>query len=213
MTDTGPINQGDFCMENLQDIMTKARGGHHYPEYLALISEIAKGDPSGLDPEAAEKLSFTALNLHRSQRIERTWRPTPELAKALNNLPGPQLWLALTEPWCGDSAQCLPVFAVLADSREDIELRLLLRDQNPEFMDRFLTHGKRSIPVVIGLDPDGRERFRWGPRPQAAQAVFDEAKAAGLEKPDILERLHLFYGRNRGQALDAELVTLWNGAE
>lgn len=65
---------------------------------------------------------------------------------------------------------------------------------------------------MIGLDDTGREMWRWGPRPAAAQAVFDKAKAEGLEKPEILQRLHLFYGRDRGRAMEAELLELFGGA-
>lgn len=194
------------------DLMKRALEGMTAGQYEALMAEEATADPSGLDAEAAQKVEFTALNLHRSRRIVRNWRPGPELVSALQSLAGPQVWLAVTEPWCGDSAQCLPHFTVLAEMRADIELRVLLRDENPEVMDRFLTDGKRSIPVVAALDPDGREIFRWGPRPAAAQAVFDQAKAEGKEKPDLLERLHLFYGRNRGQALEEELITLFRAS-
>jgi len=191
------------------DLVEKARRGLTPERYDELVAARAAADPAGLDPEAAERIAFTGLNLHRSRRITRTWEPSTELVAALEALPGPQVWLAVTEPWCGDSAQCLPHFVRLAELRADIDLRLVLRDENPEVMDRFLTGGKRSIPVVAGLDPDGREIFRWGPRPVAAQTVFDEAKEEGLEKPAILERLHLFYGRDRGRAMDGELTALF----
>ncbi len=198
-------------MNHPHDIINQAKVGLQYGEYMNLMAAQAARDPNSVTGEEAEKLAFTRLNLHRARRIVRTWRPSEELAGAMTDLPGPQLWLALTEPWCGDSAQCLPSFATLARARSDLDFRLLLRDDHPAVMDKFLTNGKRSIPVVVGFDQQGKELFRWGPRPAAAQAVFDEAKAEGLEKPGILERLHLFYGRNRGQALDAELTVLLRG--
>ncbi len=189
-------------------IMATARRGLTYDRYLELMAEQAGRDPAGTIPEEAEKIAFTGLNLHRARRLARTWRPSAALASAVAALPGPQLWLTLTEPWCGDSAQCLPLFAALAETRSDIDFRLLLRDDHPEVMDLYLTGGKRSIPVVVALDENGKELFRWGPRPAAAQAVFDQAKNEGLAKPEILERLHLFYGRDRDRTLDAELTAL-----
>jgi len=75
-------------------------------------------------------------------------------------------------------------------------------------MDQYLTNGSRSIPRLVALDAGGQELFHWGPRPAAALEVFQAAKSEGLEKADILEKLHLFYGRNRGMALDAEIVSL-----
>jgi hypothetical protein len=158
------------------------------------------------DAEAAERIGYTKLNLHRSGRISRTWQPSQELKALAVCLTGPQLWMVLTEPWCGDSAQCLPCLAVLADGLPNVDLRVLQRDDNLDIMDQFLTDGKRSIPMLVAFDPDGNELFRWGPRPAAAQRVVDAALAEGLDKPERLERLHLWYGRDRGRHLDAELV-------
>ena len=174
--------------------------------YQEVMEQRAALDPSGLEDMEVERAEFAKLNLHRVGRIRRTWRPSDELAFLLAHIDRPQLWMALTEPWCGDSAQCLPCLEILAESHPHITIRFLLRDDNLEIMDRYLTGGKRSIPLLIAFDPAGGELFRWGPRPAEAQAVFDAATAEGLEKPAKLEKLHLFYGRNRGRVLDAELV-------
>lgn len=179
--------------------------------YLDLMTEQAGADPATeADESALEKLEFTKLNLHRTGRISRTWQPTADLAGLLARLNTKQTWLVLTEPWCGDSAQCLPCLVTMAQQQPNITVRLVLRDENLDLMDRYLTNGSRSIPRLVAFDTEGHELFQWGPRPAAAQEVFQAAKDEGLEKPDILERLHLFYGRNRGVALDAEFVTLLN---
>ena len=179
--------------------------------YLDIMTEQAGADPAtAADDSALEKLEFTKLNLHRTGRISRTWQPSADLAGLLARLNTKQTWLVLTEPWCGDSAQCLPCLVTMAEQQPDITVRLVLRDENLDLMDRYLTNGSRSIPRLVAFDTEGNELFQWGPRPAAAQEVFQAAKDEGLEKPDILERLHLFYGRNRGVALDAEFVTLLN---
>ena len=179
------------------------------PEAYGKVTEQrAAVDPSTLEGLEAERAEFAKLNLHRVRRIQRTWRPSAELASLLARIDRPQLWMVLTEPWCGDSAQCVPCLEILANSHPDITIRYLLRDDDPEIMDRYLTDGKRSIPMLVAFDPDGDEIFRWGPRPAEAQAVFDAATTEGLEKPAKLEKLHLFYGRNRGRALDGEWVAV-----
>ena len=178
--------------------------------YLEIMTRQAETTPAAADESAREKWQFTKLNLHRTGRISRTWRPSAALSELLAKLKNDQIWLVLTEPWCGDSAQCLPCLVTMAALQPAITLRLVLRDQNLDLMDRYLTDGKRSIPRLVAFATDGRELFRWGPRPAAAQAVFTAAKDEGLAKPDILQRLHLFYGRDRGAALDAEFVTLLN---
>ncbi len=179
--------------------------------YLEVMTQRADADPAdAVDEDAREMLEFTKLNLHRTNRISRTWQPSTELTAALARLTLPQTWLVLTEPWCGDSAQCLPCLVTMAEQQTEIGVQLVLRDDNPDLMDHFLTDGKRSIPRLVAFDATGNELFQWGPRPAAAQEVFQAAKDEGLAKPGILERLHLFYGRNRGAALDAEFVALLN---
>lgn len=185
--------------------------GLTYAAYMDLMAERAATPEPADDAEAAERIGYTKLNLHRSGRISRTWRPSDELAALAARLVGPQLWMVLTEPWCGDSAQCLPYIKLLTDLNPAIDLRLILRDTNLDIMDAFLTDGKRSIPRLVIFAADGRVLGQWGPRPAEAQVVFAEAKSAGLEKPQLLEKLHLWYGRNRGQALAAEFTALLTG--
>jgi hypothetical protein len=175
---------------------------------MDLLATAARTEPLANDAEAIERSEYTRLNLQRSRRIERTWLPSAELSTLLQTITEPEQWLVLTEPWCGDSAQCLPCVAVMAERQPNIDLHLLLRDKNLDIMDRFLTDGKRSIPIVAMFDSSGRLLGRWGPRPAPAQVVLDAAQQAGLPKPELLERLHLWYGRDRGRALDAEFCAL-----
>jgi len=180
-------------------------------QYHEVLSQQASVSGEGLSEEAAEKLNFTQLNLHRTNRITRTYRVDDDLAALMGSINKRQTWMLLTEPWCGDSAQCLPYIAAMADLNEGISLRLILRDENLDIMDDFLTNGTRSIPQLVIFDEDGNELTQWGPRPREAQKVFMDAKEGGLEKPEILEKLHLFYGRNRGKALIEEFRKIIRG--
>ena len=193
---------------NAEFIQHVTESGLDPSAYHEVMEQRAAIDPAGLEGTEAEHAEFAKLNLHRVGRILRTWRPSEELAALVARIDHPQFWMALTEPWCGDSAQCLPCLEILATSNPHLTIRYVLRDDNPGIMDKYLTDGKRSIPLVAAFDPEGAELFRWGPRPAEAQAVFDAATAEGLEKPAKLEKLHLFYGRNRGRALDGEMVTV-----
>ena len=62
-----------------------------------------------------------------------------------------------------------------------LELRIVLRDEHPEVMDRYLTNGSRSIPIVIALDEEFRELGHWGPRPRELQAWVMEQPAHGAQ--------------------------------
>ncbi len=116
--------------------------------------------------------------------------------------------LVITEPWCGDSLAILPVVLELF-SRAGREVRIVRRDENPDLIDRYLTNGGRAIPIVIGLDEGYGELFRWGPRPQPAQRILEDARedlAAGrIDKAEIHKRIRAFYSKDRGRTIVEEL--------
>ncbi|MCL6097112.1 MAG: thioredoxin family protein, partial [Bacteroidetes bacterium] len=86
-----------------------------------------------------------------------------------------------------------------------IDLRILLRDQNLDIMDLYLTNGNsRSIPKLVVFDQDGNELVQWGPRPAEAQALVNKNKSEGKSKDEFIKELHLWYGRNRGKNLEEE---------
>ena len=116
----------------------------------------------------------------------------------------------ITESWCGDSAQNLPVVAKLAALNSNIDFKIVLRDSNLEFMDLYLTNGGRSIPKLIAFDKNNDELFNWGPRPAEAQKLFSDLKKDGMEVSEIHKELHLWYGRNRGKEVEKEIAELVN---
>ncbi len=184
-------------------------GGMSYAEYQQLLIAFAGRRPEEALSERDRKHILTGpLNLQRASRINRTYTPSAEIAAAMQRMDAHQTWLVLSEPWCGDSAQCVPYIAGIAALSTSVNLRFLLRDANPDVMDLYLTEGKRSIPKLVAFNGTGEEIFRWGPRPLEAQKLVDRMLAEGLEKSVRLERLHLWYGRNRGKAIEDELLHL-----
>ncbi|ALC80390.1 MULTISPECIES: thioredoxin family protein [Bacillus] len=82
----------------------------------------------------------------------------------------------LTADWCGDAMVNLPIFMRIADEAL-LEARYLIRDENLELMDQYLTNGNaRSIPIIIFLDKDGNEIGKWGPRAPQVQEKVDTLK-------------------------------------
>lgn len=158
--------------------------------------------------EPGDYQDYTKLNWQRSSRIERTYRVSPELSVRLNAIAEPQLWLIITEPWCGDSAQLLPGLVKIAACSDQITLRILLRDQNLDIMDQYLTDGGRAIPKLIAFDKQGIELFTWGPRPQKAQQLLLDRKAVGMEKEEIYKEMHKWYARDKLKAVEAEFLDI-----
>jgi hypothetical protein len=122
--------------------------------------------------------------------------------------------LVITEPWCGDSLAIFPVIRRITEINDNWTLKILRRDENPELMDQFLTHNARAVPIFLFLREDGSLIFRFGPRPQAAQAIFEtyreEFKAGKIEKSEVIKKIRNFYGKDRGNAILNDLLAAFS---
>lgn len=181
-----------------------------YAAYRQLIHDLlAAGKTTG--PKQSEELThYTGLNEKRMNRLDKTVKLTAELTTALEALDRPYIWLVLTEGWCGDAAQIVPVLQHIAEASDRLELRLVLRDEHPALMDRYLTDGARSIPKVIALEAEPlKEVGSWGPRPASAQAMLQAYKAMPEPRPSYMEfatTLHAWYAKDKTQETQAELT-------
>jgi hypothetical protein len=170
--------------------------------------QISVSDINTLNDYDKSFYDYRKLNFQRSSRLEKTFIPTDETKQLFSEINQQQKWIVITESWCGDSAQNLPVIAKLAQLSGLIEFKIVLRDSNLEFMDLHLTNGGRAIPKLIVFDENDNEIFQWGPRPVEAQNLFTRLKNDGMPKPDINKELHLWYGRNRGKEVEREIYEL-----
>ena len=131
-----------------------------------------------------------------------------DLAARASGVAGSWKLLVLSADWCGDAANSMPIVARLAEQTDGLEFRLLERDDNLDLMDEHLTGGTaRSIPVVILLDGDGKERGWWGSRPADLQAWV---KTAGMEmeKDARYKEVRKWYARDRGRTTLSEIVSM-----
>ncbi len=128
-----------------------------------------------------------------------------ELISRVQALGGRWHLLVLNEDWCGDSVNILPYLAKLTDGLENMEMRIVRRDENLDIMDAHLTGKSRSIPVVILLDEDFRECGWWGPRPTELQSWVIE-EGLKLPKDERYKQVRTWYARDRGQTTMAEIV-------
>jgi thiol-disulfide isomerase/thioredoxin len=134
----------------------------------------------------------------------RTASVSSELVERLRRVRGSWRFLVLSEDWCGDCVSTIPVVARLAE-QAGVDLKVLGRDANADLMDAHLTNGTRSVPVVMILDADFRERGWWGPRPAAVQRWYRN-EAHMLPKEDRSRRKRAWYARDRGRTTVEEVV-------
>jgi thioredoxin family protein len=127
----------------------------------------------------------------------------PEDKEALAGLGRKVNVMVITEDWCGDALYNVPVLAKLVDGLPNVELRVFLRDDNPDLMDQYLKHGRyRSIPVFAFFDDQMNELGRLVERPVRATGQSEEEmqQVRRSTRGDGLER--------RRQDVVAEVRTL-----
>ena len=182
-----------------------------YSQYRALIDNLLEEGKTTGHNHSEYYLEYTRMNVQRMNRWDKTAKVSEAMQQVVQSIKEPQIWVVITEGWCGDAAQNIPYLNKLAELNSLIELRMILRDEHPEVMDEYLTGGARSIPKLIVLSADLTcELFAWGPRPQTAQQMLMEYKhdSKGLSYQQFSESLHLWYARNKNQELEAELLPL-----
>lgn len=192
-------------------------GRYTYEEFRKLTDDLlAEGKTTGEDHSPA-MIDYTELNVARMRRLDKRSRLTEESQQALTGLQRPMVWLSITEAWCGDAAQIIPVLQQMADAHPLIEQHLILRDEHLDIMDSFLTNGARSIPVTIVLDKETNEVLgHWGPRPSELQAQVMAAKAASIAAPTPEERREItaqakvetqkWYARDKTRSTQNEML-------
>lgn len=180
-----------------------------FQEFLALTGDcVSKGCTTGAE-QSPGRISATVINYQRMNRIYQTASISDEIRQLMSEISKNQEWIVISEAWCGDTAQILPFIARIADESHFVNFKIVLRDDNPDFMNQHLTNGSRSIPKLIGYE-EGREIFTWGPRPKAIQEMVNQYKLSNPEfkKEEFEYQLHLWYGRDKGNAIQTDLIKI-----
>lgn len=199
--------QQQNTMEKMSSIrMNQITNSYTFESYKELVNKlVSEGKTSGVD-QRADLIHFTELNAKRMKRIEKTTFLGEELVQAISRIKAPMTWLLLSEAWCGDAAQIVPVLGLMAAKSAQIDLKIILRDEHLDIMDQFLTNGGRSIPKLICLDQQEQVQFVWGPRPARIQQVVNETKAEGItDHAIVVERIQQAYNHDRAQSIQLEL--------
>ena len=180
-----------------------------YAEYIALIDELlAEGKTTG-ENQSEAMFNYGKLNRQRMKRLGNTVELNKSLTEKARQVERKMIWLILTEGWCGDAAQNIPIIEKIAHENSNIETRYVLRDENLELMDKYLTNNARSIPKLIALDAETlAEIGTWGPRPQSAMDYFLEMRDGEMEKTQMMENLQRWYLQDKEKSVQAEFEVL-----
>ena len=199
-----------ISMRNISKIqISQLTNSFTFESYKELMQAlVAAGKTSGPD-QREDLIHYTELNAKRMKRIEKTTILKEELKNLISSIQEPMTWVLISEAWCGDAAQIVPVLGKIAAESELIDLQIILRDEHLDIMDQYLTNGGRSIPKLICLDQEDREIFVWGPRPATIQQVVNDTKAEGITDHAILvERIQYAYNNDHTRSIQQEMCDI-----
>ncbi|MEO8294418.1 MAG: thioredoxin family protein [Gemmatimonadota bacterium] len=115
--------------------------------------------------------------------------------------------LVIAEDWCGDASNTIPFLAHWTAVTPGVSLRVIRRDENLEIMDRYLTNGSRSIPIVIVLDENLAELGHWGPRPRELQQWVMDHRTT-IPKAELYPQVRKWYARDKGETTLREVLQI-----
>lgn len=181
-----------------------------YPKYRAVVSELlTQGKVTGKE-QSEDLIHYTELNEARMNRLDKKMVVTEENIQKLLALKKKYSWLVLSEGWCGDAAQLLPIMNKMAAFSQHVELRIAFRDENEALMNLFLTNGSKSIPKLIVLNKETESVIgSWGPRPNGATQLMKSYKQQyGVIDETAKKELQLWYLHDKGVSTQNEIVEL-----
>ncbi|MBB5648299.1 thioredoxin family protein [Pedobacter cryoconitis] len=199
-------------MSNYSNIFVNE--GLTYSKYRDLIDSLLKSNKTTGADHSEAMLHYSKMNVQRMSRVDKTGVLNEAFIAAIKKLEKSYQLLVISEGWCGDAAQIVPLFEKMVEfAPEKFALRFVLRDQNLPLIDAHLTHGGRAIPVLLLLDANGGLISKWGPRPEVLQHLLGEWKKETSDMFELAERLHLWYAKDRTQTTQLELTALISSLE
>jgi thiol-disulfide isomerase/thioredoxin len=181
-----------------------------YQTYRDLVKGLVENKSTTGTDKSEAMANYTMLNDRRMKRWDKTVKVSDEVKNRLSNFSGSVTWLVITESWCGDAAHVVPAINKLAEMHNDIDLKLVMRDENEALMNQFLTNGGKAIPKLIMIDNTSHKVINtFGPRPNTATKMVQDYKAEnGKLTDEFKEDLQRWYNTDKGQSTIEDLLQL-----
>ncbi len=182
-----------------------------YDAFKDKVAEVvAAGKSTGNEPNSEALIEYSKLTFARIKRNDKTTKLSQTIIDKVKAVTEPVTWIVLTESWCGDAGQTVPVINKIAELNPNITLKVLLRDDNDPLMNEFLTNGGKSIPKLIAYDTASKTvKGTWGPRPSKATKLVNDYKTAhGTLTPEFKQDLQVWYNKDKGQNTADDIVAL-----
>jgi hypothetical protein len=182
---------------------------YSYSSYRSIIKRFIEEGKSTAKEHTDALLDYSILNDKRMDRLDKTLKITDKTLNYIQNLKDELTFLVISEGWCGDAAQVVPIINKISETSGKIDLKIVLRDKNEELMNLFLTNGNKSIPKIILVDRDYNIISSWGPRPSIATKMVLAYKAKnGILDAKFKKNLQLWYNKDKGNNTQEDIVKL-----
>lgn len=194
----------------INTIQKALQNSFSYTDYRKQITHLISLGKSTGNEQSTDLLHYSELNETRMNRLEKTITIIDEVKIQLQKLDKKYIWLVLSEGWCGDAAQIVPVIHKMAAETDKIELKIALRDDNDALMQHFLTNGGKAIPKLIILDAESFQVLAdWGPRPHGAKQLIVDYKAThGVVDETAKIELQKWYLHDKGLSIQQEIMEI-----
>jgi hypothetical protein len=181
-----------------------------YNDYRKIISDLLVEGKSSGDNQSEDLTHYSSLNETRMHRLDKTITISDENVARLQALQNNYIWLVISEGWCGDAAQLVPIFNKMDVVSNKIEMKIVFRDENTDVMNLFLTNGNKAIPKLIILDKKTLNvEGNWGPRPKGAIRLIENYKEKfGKIDETAKTDLQLWYLHDKGVSTQNEITEL-----
>jgi len=183
-----------------------------YADYRILVSKLVEENSTTGNEKTEDLANYTMLNDKRMKRWDKRVKVSDEMRTKIESFNRKITWLVITESWCGDAAHVMPIINKVAELNDNIDFKVVLRDENDALMNQFLTNGGKAIPKLIMIDNTSNDVVdTFGPRPTVATNMVNTYKAEhGMLTPEFKEDLQRWYNKDKGQSTIEDLVNLLN---
>ena len=145
-------------------------------------------DPQQLWDEALSLDRYVGQMWRKNRRMFARNRERTVIAPAMRNrfAQHPVRILVLTEHYCEDSVQLVPIIWRLADDLDNVNVRVLRQHRYPDLAARYLTNGHPAIPVFIVLNEHEQEPGALIERPaRVTNEITEEIRRFQQAHPEL----------------------------
>lgn len=186
--------------------------GISFREYVQLTDDLLKQNRTTGEGHPDSYIEYTKLNQARIRRLEKTIVISDKLVEKVKSITDKTYLVVITEAWCGDAAQNIPVFAKLVEINHNLIIKIFLRDEHEDLINGYLTNVvSKSIPIIISVNAETmKENWVWGPRPLPAQKMHNDHKANPvLDDKEMKRNIQLWYNEDKTLTLQNEILQLF----